>query len=110
MVQSNQDRIQKVAELAAPVARVWRALTDHEEFGQWFHVRLDAPFVVGERTTAFKRALNRPTSASVLARDVHPPLTRANVDRASADLWVLWFRWPFSLSCFHGLSFSVSRV
>ena len=28
MVQSNQDRIQKVAELAAPVARVWLALTD----------------------------------------------------------------------------------
>lgn len=51
MVQSNQDRIQKVTELAAPVARVWRALTDHEEFGQWFHVRLDGPFVVGERTT-----------------------------------------------------------
>ena len=32
----------------APVARVWRALTDHREFGEWFRVRLNGPFVVGE--------------------------------------------------------------
>ena len=43
-----QDRIDKTVELKAPVARVWRALTDHEEFGQWFRVKLDGPFVVGE--------------------------------------------------------------
>jgi len=42
------DRIEKVVELKAPVARVWRALTDHEEFGTWFRVRLDGPFVPGE--------------------------------------------------------------
>jgi len=43
-----QDRIEKVVELAAPVARVWRALTNHEEFGAWFRVDLKGPFVVGE--------------------------------------------------------------
>ena len=42
------DRIDKVIELKAPVARVWRALTDHEEFGTWFRVKLEGPFVVGE--------------------------------------------------------------
>lgn len=42
-----QDRIEKTIELKAPVARVWRALTDHEEFGQWFRARLDGPFRVG---------------------------------------------------------------
>ena len=47
----DQDRIEKVVDLAAPVARVWRALTDHEEFGEWFRVRLDGPFEVGETTT-----------------------------------------------------------
>ncbi len=26
------DRIEKVVDLAAPVSRVWRAITDHEEF------------------------------------------------------------------------------
>ena len=43
-----QDRIEKVVELAASVSRVWRALTDHQEFGQWFRVDLDGPFKTGE--------------------------------------------------------------
>ena len=43
-----QDRIEKSIELKATIARVWRALTDHEEFGKWFRVQLDGPFVVGE--------------------------------------------------------------
>ena len=42
------DRIEKTVELKAPVARVWRALTDHREFGQWFRVRLESPFVPGQ--------------------------------------------------------------
>lgn len=44
------DRIEKQVELAAPVSRVWRALTDHREFGEWFRVRLDNPFVPGEES------------------------------------------------------------
>ncbi len=47
----DQDHIEKVVDLAAPVARVWRAITDHEEFGEWFRVRLDQPFEVGATTT-----------------------------------------------------------
>jgi uncharacterized protein YndB with AHSA1/START domain len=42
------DRIEKSIVIAAPVERVWRALTDHEEFGAWFRVKLDGPFVPGE--------------------------------------------------------------
>src|SRR5246127_2410724 len=42
------DRIEKTIELKAPVARVWRALTDHNEFGNWFRVRLEGPFVPGQ--------------------------------------------------------------
>jgi uncharacterized protein YndB with AHSA1/START domain len=42
------DRIEKVIDLKAPVARVWRALTDHQEFGTWFRVRLEGPFVPGQ--------------------------------------------------------------
>lgn len=42
------DRIEKSVELRAPVARVWRALTDHREFGEWFRVKLEGPFQVGE--------------------------------------------------------------
>ena len=39
--------IEKRIELAAPLSRVWRALTDHREFGEWFRVNLDGPFVPG---------------------------------------------------------------
>src|SRR6266849_4485250 len=43
-----EDRIEKRIELKAPVSRVWRALTDHREFGEWFRVKLDGPFVPGQ--------------------------------------------------------------
>jgi uncharacterized protein YndB with AHSA1/START domain len=42
------DRIEKTIELNAPIERVWRALTDHTEFGTWFRVTLDGPFVPGQ--------------------------------------------------------------
>lgn len=42
------DRIEKQIELKAPIARVWRALTDFREFGSWFGVKLQGPFEVGK--------------------------------------------------------------
>jgi uncharacterized protein YndB with AHSA1/START domain len=42
------DCIEKRIELKAPVSRVWRALTDHREFGEWFGVKLDGPFAPGQ--------------------------------------------------------------
>ena len=45
------DRIEKQIELKAPVSRVWRALTDYQEFGEWFRVKLDGPFVPGQLST-----------------------------------------------------------
>jgi uncharacterized protein YndB with AHSA1/START domain len=42
------DRIEKTIELQAPVSRVWKALTDYQEFGKWFRVRLEGPFVPGQ--------------------------------------------------------------
>jgi uncharacterized protein YndB with AHSA1/START domain len=44
----SNDRIEKRIELSAPLSRVWRALTDHREFGLWFRVKLDGPFVPGQ--------------------------------------------------------------
>ncbi len=43
-----ENRIEKRIELKAPVSRVWRALTDHREFGEWFRVKLNSPFVPGQ--------------------------------------------------------------
>ena len=41
------DRIEKTIDVKAPLERVWRALTDHKEFGTWFRVKLDGPFSPG---------------------------------------------------------------
>ena len=45
------DRIIKTIKLKAPISRVWRALSDHQEFGQWFRVKLDGPFKPGTVST-----------------------------------------------------------
>jgi uncharacterized protein YndB with AHSA1/START domain len=42
------NHIEKRIELKASVSRVWRALTDYREFGEWFRVKLDGPFAPGE--------------------------------------------------------------
>ena len=48
MTTSSTDRIHKELTLSAPPSRVWRALSDSAEFGEWFGVRLEGPFRVGE--------------------------------------------------------------
>jgi len=45
-----ENRIEKRIELKAPISRVWRALTDYREFGEWFLVKLEGPFVPGQVT------------------------------------------------------------
>jgi uncharacterized protein YndB with AHSA1/START domain len=43
-----EDRIEKRIEIAAPVPRVWQALTDSRQFGEWFLVKMEGPFVAGK--------------------------------------------------------------
>jgi len=44
------DRIEKQIFIKAPSKRVWRALTDQNEFGQWFRVKLANGFSAGAQT------------------------------------------------------------
>jgi uncharacterized protein YndB with AHSA1/START domain len=50
MTAKQAERIEKRVTLKASPARVWKALTDHSEFAQWFGVKLHEPFVVGRPT------------------------------------------------------------
>ena len=45
------DRIEREVLLRAPLERVWRAISDAGEFGRWFGVRFDGPFVPGTSVT-----------------------------------------------------------
>jgi uncharacterized protein YndB with AHSA1/START domain len=46
-----QDKIEKVIVLNASLPRVWNAIADSQQFGTWFGVAFDAPFVAGARLT-----------------------------------------------------------
>jgi uncharacterized protein YndB with AHSA1/START domain len=47
--QTSTDRIEKQIRLSAPRSRVWRALTDTREFGQWFGVKLSGTVAPGAK-------------------------------------------------------------
>jgi hypothetical protein len=46
---TNTDRIEKRGLLRAPRERVWRAISDSSQFGSWFGVEFEGPFVAGSR-------------------------------------------------------------
>jgi uncharacterized protein YndB with AHSA1/START domain len=45
------DRIEKRILLRAPLDRVWQAISDSRQFGAWFGVAFDGPFVAGAAAT-----------------------------------------------------------
>ncbi|MEX2333453.1 MAG: vanillate O-demethylase oxidoreductase VanB, partial [Pseudohongiella sp.] len=48
---NSQDKIVKTVDIKAPVSRVWQAISDYRQFGEWFRVKLNEPFVAGEKST-----------------------------------------------------------
>jgi len=91
----NPDRIEKEVLLKAPLDRVWRAISDADEFGQWFGVRFDGPFVAGTSVTG----IMTPTAVDEQVAEAQQPYA------GEADSWHivavepqhrLAFRWhPF---------------
>jgi uncharacterized protein YndB with AHSA1/START domain len=58
---TSYDRIEKKVTIRAPISRVWRALSNAEEFGRWFGVKLVGEFVAGKTVTGrFDEELNEP--------------------------------------------------
>ena len=47
MVETGTDVIEKEIVVRAPRSKVWRALTDSQEFGKWFLAEMKDPFVPG---------------------------------------------------------------
>ena len=66
MMTTSTDRIERTIVLKAPRSRVWRALSNAEEFGNWFGVALKgATFTAGKRTQG-KITHSRSFSSEVL--------------------------------------------
>jgi uncharacterized protein YndB with AHSA1/START domain len=45
---TDTDRIEKKVQLNAPRSRVWRAISNSQEFGEWFRVKLEGAFAAGK--------------------------------------------------------------
>lgn len=91
------DRIEKRVQLDAPRARVWKAITDSTEFGQWFGVKFDGPFVAGK---PLKGVIQPTTVDADVARAQQPyagmPF-EITVDRIEPER-LFSFRWhPFAV-------------
>ena len=80
------DRIEKQVMLEAPRSRVWRALTDVEQFNAWFGVSLTTPFSAGA--------------------EVRGRITIRNYDHVTMSIWIekmeperfFSFRWhPYAI-------------
>jgi uncharacterized protein YndB with AHSA1/START domain len=61
--------IQKHIDINAPIEKVWDALTDSKKFGEWFGVRIDGPFVVGEMSTGVNNYKDMKWESKILKMD-----------------------------------------
>jgi uncharacterized protein YndB with AHSA1/START domain len=91
------DRIEKQVLLRAPHARVWRALTDAEEFGTWFGMKLDGPFT----PNTVRRGLIFPTTVDADVAKAQQPYEgtpfEITIDRIEPER-LFSFRWhPFAI-------------
>jgi uncharacterized protein YndB with AHSA1/START domain len=89
---STTDRIERKILLNAPRSRVWRALTNAEEFGSWFGVALKGKrFIAGERVqgnvsypgyehVVLEILIERVEPESLLSWRWHPAAIEPNVD------------------------------
>lgn len=51
-MKNDENQIERQIEINAPVSKVWSALTDSQQFGQWFKGKFHGPFVAGKTTKA----------------------------------------------------------
>lgn len=66
---SSTDRIEKEVFLRAPQAKVWHAISDAREFGNWFGMELDGEFKAGARMTG----RIKPTQADAVVAEMQKP-------------------------------------
>lgn len=100
---SSSDRIEKQVELKAPIARVWRALTDYKEFGEWFKVDLESPFVPGETTRGqvtypgyehlvMEVVVQKMEPERLFSFEWHPTAVDPSVDRSKEPVTLVEFK------------------
>ena len=98
-----ENQIVKRIELNAPVSRVWRALTDYREFGEWFRVKLEGPFVPGQEARGqitwpgyehltWKAVVQKMEPGRLFSFTWHPYAVEPNVDYSKETPTLVEFR------------------
>jgi uncharacterized protein YndB with AHSA1/START domain len=98
-----ENAIEKHIELQAPVSRVWRALTDYKEFGAWFRVKLEGPFVPGQTArgnitwpgyehVVWRAVIQKMEPERLFSFTWHPYAIDPNVDYSSETPTLVEFR------------------
>ncbi len=98
-----ESQIVKRIELNAPVSRVWRALTDYREFGEWFRVKLEGPFVPGQEARGqitwpgyehltWKAVVQKMEPERLFSFTWHPYAVEPNVDYSKETPTLVEFR------------------
>lgn len=89
------DRIEKQILLRAPLARVWRSLTEPAEFSAWFGAQLDTPFTPGARVRG--PMTGKSSCASSAHASGHPFVLEFVVERVEPKRHFS-FRWhPYAI-------------
>jgi uncharacterized protein YndB with AHSA1/START domain len=92
------DRIEKQVVLRAPRSRVWRALTDVEEFSTWFGIKLEGAFAPGASVRGrhhhmtIEMAIERMDPETRLSYRWHPYPSEAGVDYSSEPTTLVEFQ------------------
>ncbi len=100
---SDTDHIEKKILLRAPRSRVWRALTNAEEFGAWFGTKMNDGFVAGQRATGrithagyehmeFEVDIERMEAEALFSFRWHPYAVEPAVDYSSEPTTLVEFR------------------
>jgi uncharacterized protein YndB with AHSA1/START domain len=100
---TSTDRIEKRVLLRAARSRVWRALTDAEEFGTWFRVKLKGRFAAGESITgtithpgyehlSMELSVERMEAETLFSFRWHPYAINPEVDYGSEPTTLVEFR------------------
>lgn len=92
-----QDKIKKKVTLRAPLSRVWRAISDAKEFGAWFGMAFDGPFIAGEKIAgSIQPTTVDPEVAKLQAPHAGKPF-EFTIDRIEPER-LFSFRWhPFAI-------------
>jgi uncharacterized protein YndB with AHSA1/START domain len=92
-----QDRIEKKVPLRAPQERVWQAISDSAQFGFWFGVTFDGPFVPGQLVTGRITPTRVDPEVAALQKPHEGKAFAFEVDRVE-PMRLIAFRWhPYAI-------------